>query len=84
MKVTPEMMVKLENCKSAEKIMELAKQEKISLTKEQAQKLFDLLQSEDVTEEKMKNVFGGSANVVGLTDIAGIGGGNNNGGAIYN
>jgi len=59
MKVTPQMMVKLEKCKSANDVLELAKQENISLTLEQAQKAFELLQSEDVPDEAMENVTGG-------------------------
>jgi len=59
MKVTPQMMAKFENCKSANDVLELAKQENISLTLEQAQKAFDLLQSEDISDEAMEKVTGG-------------------------
>jgi len=69
MKITPEMMGKFANCKSAEEIMDLAKQEKYSMTTEQSQKLFDLLQSEDMTDEMMEKVSGGSANTVGYTAL---------------
>jgi len=59
MKVTPQMIAKFEKCKSAENVLELAKQENISLTLEQAQKAFDLLQSEDISDEAMEKVTGG-------------------------
>jgi len=59
MKVTPQMMAKLEKCKSAEDILELAKQENVSLTLEQAKNAFELLQSEDISDETMKKVTGG-------------------------
>lgn len=59
MKVTPQMIAKFENCKSAVEVLELAKKENISLTIEQAQKAFDLLQSEDVSDEVMTKVTGG-------------------------
>jgi len=59
MKVTPQMMAKFEKCKSAEDVLELAKQENVSLTLEQAQKAFDLLHSEDISDEVMAKVTGG-------------------------
>jgi len=59
MKVTPQMMSKLEKCKSVNDVLELAKKENISLTLEQAQKAFELMKSEDVPDEVMENVTGG-------------------------
>jgi len=49
MKVTSQMMAKLEKCKSVEDLLELAKQENISLPMDQAQKALELLQSESVS-----------------------------------
>jgi len=40
-------------------ILELAKKENISLTLEQAQKAFDLLQTEDISDEAIEKVTGG-------------------------
>jgi len=59
MKVTPQMMAKFEKCKSVNDILELAKKENVSLTLEQAQKAFNLLQSEDISDETMAKVTGG-------------------------
>jgi len=59
MKVTPQMMAKFEKCKSTEDVLELAKQENISLTLEQAKNAFELLQSEDISDGTMEKVSGG-------------------------
>jgi len=59
MKVTPQMMTKFEKCKSAEDVLELAKQENISLTLEQAKNAFALLHSEDIPDDVMEKVSGG-------------------------
>jgi len=59
MKITPQMMAKFEKCKSTNDVLELAKKENISLTFEQAKNAFELLQSEDVSDEAMEKVTGG-------------------------
>jgi len=59
MKVTPDMMAKFEQCKSAEDVLDLAKNNNVVLTKEQAKKTFDFLQSEDISDEMMEEVVGG-------------------------
>lgn len=59
MKIIPEMMAKLKTCKSADAVLEVAKQEKISLTMEQAEKAFALLKSEDISDEEMNKIIGG-------------------------
>jgi len=52
-------MQQLENCSSAEEIMTLAKNANIPITLEQAQKAFDLLNSENVPDDWMNQLVGG-------------------------
>jgi len=59
MKVTPEMMAKFEKCKSAEDVLELAKSYNVVINKKQAQDAFDMLKSEDVSDEMLEKVCGG-------------------------
>jgi len=59
MKVTPQIMAKFENCKSAEEIMDLAKSYNVVINKKQAQDAFELLKSEDISDQAMEKVTGG-------------------------
>jgi len=59
MKITAEMMAKIEKCKSAEEIMELAKGYNVVINMKQAQDAFDMLKLENVSDEMLEKVCGG-------------------------
>jgi len=61
MKITPEMMAKFEKCKSAEDVLELAKSYNVVINKKQAQDAFEMLKSEELSDEMLEKICGGQA-----------------------
>lgn len=59
MKITVEQMKAFELCKSVEDVLALAKKENISITADQAKKAFELLRSDDISDEALEKIAGG-------------------------
>ena len=60
MKVNKELLEKAKTAKTAEELLELAKEENIDITEKEATKIFaDLHQSDELSDEELDNVAGG-------------------------
>lgn len=58
-KLNQEMISALQKCKDAKAIMSLAKSKGVEISEEEAGKIFDALQNEELTDEELEKVVGG-------------------------
>ena len=61
LKLNKEILAALENCKNPKEVMALAKTKGINLNEEQAAKLYSATHSEELTDEEMDMIVGGTA-----------------------
>ena len=57
--LTKEMLAKAMQCKTADELMELAKEEGYDITKDEAEEYFVELSDVELDSEKLKNIAGG-------------------------